>query len=334
MLDNLKIADIRILRYGVGVGVAVFLAAWLDWQLAFITPIFTAKFLIDKPTLSKGTFFELLLAMIATMGVGLLLSGGLTAYPIPMLLLIGLSMLWGYFLFTDPKWNLFATLLLIAVTLLPFMALVHPITPLVLASGLVTSGTVAAIIFALVHIYIPDHNAEITEYSPSPLTNEQRWHASFRALIIAMPAICFFYTLQISDAVLTMIFIALLSLMITSEKSIKISAFLIISNTIGGLLAIVSYTVLSIAPSLAFYVLFITLLALLIGHQIYTKPDKAPIYATAFSTLLVLIGSTLLSSGEIDSKTYTRVFQLFLVGTYMIIASLFLETRDWKFLFK
>ena len=50
------------------------------------------------------------------------------------------------------------------------------------------------------------------------------------------------------------------------------------------------------------------------------------------STLLVLIGSTLMSSGDIDSNTLTRIVQLVLIGVYMILASLFLETRNWKFL--
>lgn len=322
--------DIRIWRYGAGVGTAVFLAAWVDWQLAFITPIFTAKFLIDKPVLSTETLIELLLAMVVTMGIGLLLSGGITAYPVPLLLLIGLAMLWSYYLFTDPKWNLFATLLLIAVTLLPFMALVHPATPLILAQGLTISGVAAAAIYTLVHLCLPNPCDKFQGYDASILTAGQRWQAGFRALFISFPVVCVFYTLQINNAALTMIFIALLSLMITSEKSIKLSVFLIISNGLGGILAVISFSLLAAIPNLGFYVLFITTLALLIATQIYTNPEKAPIFATAFSTFLVLVGSTLLSSGEIDDKTFTRLFQLILVAAYMILASLFLETRRWK----
>ena len=39
-----------------------------------------------------------------------------------------------------------------------------------------------------------------------------------------------------------------------------------------------------------------------------------------------------MSSGDIDSNTFIRIFQLVLIGIYMILASLFLETRNWKFL--
>jgi len=335
MSDNLSIDNAtqrRILRFTIGVGLAVFLAAWINWQLAFVAPVFTAKFLVDKPNLHRETIYELLLALIATMGLGLLLSGGITQYPIVLLIAVGLMMAWGYYLFTDPKWNLFATILLIAVLMLPFMAINNPAISIVLASGLAISGAVSVAIFALVHIYLPEPDSEFAGYAAPPIGKEQRWHASFRAMLISFPVVCFFFIFQISEALLTMMFVALLSLMITSEKSVKLSAFLIISNGIGGILAILAFSILAIVPSIFFYTAFIALLAVVIGKKIYTVPEKAPIFATAFSTLLVLIGSTLMSSGDIDSNTFIRIFQLVLVGTYMILASLFLETRQWKFL--
>ncbi|EKO3868463.1 DUF2955 domain-containing protein [Vibrio harveyi] len=335
MSDNLSIDNAtqrRILRFTIGVGLAVFLAAWINWQLAFVAPVFTAKFLVDKPNLHRETIYELLLALIATMGLGLLLSGGITQYPIVLLIAVGLMMAWGYYLFTDPKWNLFATILLIAVLMLPFMAINNPAISLVLASGLAISGAVSVAIFALVHIYLPEPDSEFAGYAAPPIGKEQRWYASFRAMLISFPVVCFFFIFQISEALLTMMFVALLSLMITSEKSVKLSAFLIISNGIGGILAILAFSILAIVPSIFFYTAFIALLAVLIGKKIYTVPEKAPIFTTAFSTLLVLIGSTLMSSGDIDSNTFIRIFQLVLVGTYMILASLFLETRQWKFL--
>ncbi|MHA2714337.1 DUF2955 domain-containing protein [Vibrio owensii] len=335
MSDKLSIDNAtqrRILRFTIGVGLAVFLAAWINWQLAFVAPVFTAKFLVDKPNLHIETIYELLLALIATMGLGLLLSGGITQYPIVLLIAVGLMMAWGYYLFTDPKWNLFATILLIAVLMLPFMAINNPAISVVLASGLAISGAVSVAIFALVHIYLPEPDSVFAGYAAPPIGKEQRWHASFRAMLISFPVVCFFFIFQISEALLTMMFVALLSLMITSEKSVKLSAFLIISNGIGGILAILAFSILAIVPSIFFYTAFITLLAVVIGKKIYTVPEKAPIFATAFSTLLVLIGSTLMSSGDIDSNTFIRIFQLVLVGTYMILASLFLETRQWKFL--
>lgn len=324
--------QVRILRFTVGVGLAVFLAAWLEWDLAHIAPVLTAKFLVDKPTLHRETLIELLLAMLVTIGLGMLLSGGITQYPIPLMMLIGLMMMWGYYLFTNPKWNLFATILILAILVLPFIAITSATVSGFLAGGLTISGVVAIILFTLAHIYFPEPEAEFSGFAPVMLTPHQRWRAAFRALLISFPAVCFFFVFQISEAILTMIFIALLSLMITGEKSVKLSAFLVLSNGLGGLLAIGSFTVLAIVPNIGFYTLFIALLAMVMATRIYTAGEKAPVYVTAFSTLLVLIGSTLLSSGDIDSTTITRIVQLVVVGLYMIVAAYFLETRTWKFL--
>ncbi|WP_295890733.1 DUF2955 domain-containing protein [uncultured Vibrio sp.] len=324
--------QVKIIRYTVGVGLAVFLAALIDWPLAFVAPVFVAKFLVDKAELNKATVYELLIAMLVTMALGLFLSNGITQYPLPLLVVVGLMMLWGYYLFTDPKWNLFATILIIAVLMLPFMAISNPGVSVLLATGLASSGVVAVAIFALVHIYFPEDHKEFQGYQASPLTKQQRWHAAFRAMLISFPVVCFFFVFQISEALLTMMFIALLSLMITSEKSVKLSAFLIITNGIGGLMAIGVFSILSLVPNILFYTLFISLVAIVIATQIYTNPAKAPVYATAFSTVLVLLGSTLMSSGDIDSNMIVRLVQLFIIGVYMIVVSFFLETRNWKFL--
>jgi hypothetical protein len=249
------------------------------------------------------------------------------------MLLVGLMMLWGYYLFTDPKWNLFASILLIAVLLLPFMAISNPSISFVLAKGLSFSGIVAILVFALVHILIPEHNRDFKGYAQPQISDQQRWHAAFRAMILAFPVVCFFYVFQITSALLTMIFIAILSLQITGEKSIKLSAFLMISNAIGGVLATIMFSILTVVPNLIFYTLVTCYMAAVMGYKIYTIPAKAPVYVTAFSTFLVLVGNTVSSTGgDIDSNTWVRILQLVMVGLYMIVASFYLETRDWKFL--
>ncbi|CAM4399692.1 DUF2955 domain-containing protein [Vibrio agarivorans] len=336
MQDNLAAeseAQRRTIRFIVGVGIAVFAAAYFNWSLAFVAPVFTAKFLIEKPSLNSQTVYELVIALVVTMFLGMMLTGGITQYPLILMLLVGLMMLWGYYLFTDPKWNLFASILLIAVLLLPFMAISNPSISFVLAKGLSFSGIVAILVFALVHILIPEHNRDFKGYAQPQISDQQRWHAAFRAMILAFPVVCFFYVFQITSALLTMIFIAILSLQITGEKSIKLSAFLVISNAIGGVLATIMFSILTVVPNLIFYTLVTCYMAAVMGNKIYTIPAKAPVYVTAFSTFLVLVGNTVSSTGgDIDSNTWVRILQLVMVGLYMIVASFYLETRDWKFL--
>ncbi|MCG9786930.1 DUF2955 domain-containing protein [Vibrio mediterranei] len=322
----------RVLRFTLGVGIATFLAAWIDWPLAFVTPIFTAKFLFEKKVLHKDIVYELLLAMIVTVVIGVSLSLGLTQYPVPLLIGVGMLMMLGYYLFLDPKWNLFATILLMSTLMLPFMAIDSPPIAIFLALGLSLSGAIAVAIFAVMHIYMPEREETHHDYQSVPFTSEFRWHSALKAMIVAFPVVCFFFIFQISEALLSMIFIALLSLMITGDKSIKLSLFLLISNGIGGVIAILVFGVLALVPNIVFYTVFISLLAIVIGSKMYSEPTKSPVYATAFNTALVLIGTTLMSSGVIDEKMWIRLGLLGLVALYMMIAAFFIETRQWKVL--
>ncbi|MCL9776774.1 DUF2955 domain-containing protein [Vibrio methylphosphonaticus] len=326
------LVETRILRFTLGVGIATFLAAWIDWPLAFITPIFTAKFLFEKKVMTKDVVYELLLAMVVTVAIGIVLSMGFTHYPIPLLIGVGGLMTIGYYLFLDPKWNLFAMILLMAVLMLPFMAIDSPAVAVYLGFGLSASGAVAVAVFGFVHIYLPEQEVvESSEASPA-MTDEFRWFSAIRASIIALPVVVFFFVFQISEALLSMIFIALLSLMITGEKSIKLGAFLLVSNAIGGVIAIGVFSVLALVPSMFFYTICISLMAIVVGNKMYMEPAKAPIYSTVFNTALVLIGTTMMSSGVIDEKMWIRLGLLFIVAVYMIIAAYFIEARDWKIL--
>ncbi|MFA0438873.1 hypothetical protein BCU70_11960 [Vibrio sp. 10N.286.49.C2] len=329
---NYDAREIRIIRFTLGVGIATFLAAWIDWPLAFVAPIFTAKFLFEKKTMNTGIVYELLLAMVVTVAIGITLSLGFSQYPIPILVGVGALMIAGYFLFLDPKWNLFATILLMAILMLPFMAIENPPVAIFLALGLSLSGAVSVGIFAVMHIYLPEREDNNVVTPGVSMTDHFRWFSALRAAVIAFPVVSVFFVFQISEALLSMIFIALLSLMITGEKSIKLSAFLLISNAIGGVIALIAFSVMSLVPNILFYTLFITLLAVLTGSKMINEPTKAPIYSTAFNTALVLIGTTMMSSGVIDEKMWIRLTLLAVVAVYMVIAAFFVETRQWQWL--
>jgi len=127
--------DRRIIRFVVGVTAAAALAYGINWGLSFVMPVFLAKFLVDKPVLTRQIFDELFLAMIATVLIGLSISNGATHYPLVLLLLVGLLMFWAYYLFMDPEWNLFATILIISA--LPIPEVINPLPKNNAAAGLI-----------------------------------------------------------------------------------------------------------------------------------------------------------------------------------------------------
>ncbi|MEF1304216.1 hypothetical protein QTO17_20235, partial [Vibrio owensii] len=67
----------------------------------------------------------------------------------------------------------------------------------------------------------------------------------------------------------------------------------------------------------------------LLGTKIYTESAKSPVYATAFTGFMVLMGTSM-SSGALDDKFYVRIWQLVLVVAYMVFVTYFFESRDKK----
>ncbi|TMX66074.1 DUF2955 domain-containing protein [Vibrio rotiferianus] len=317
----------RILRYIVTVGCAAFIALWFNWPLAFCTPLLTAKFIVDKPQFHVLHVKQLGYALISTAVIGFLVSTGLPEYKIAFLTVFSLGMLWGYYLFTDPKWVMFATFLMIALILIPSVTIIDQQAALDVGVGFAFSGIVAVALYGLSHVYFPEQEEHTFEgFPPSPLSKEARWNAATRAWMMSFPLVCLYFYFQLSQILLTVAFVMLLSLMATSDKAGKTSMFFVASNMLGGLLAFAAFVTISLVPNLYIYMLVTMVVIALLGTKIYTEPAKAPIYATAFTGFMVLMGTSM-SNGALDDKFYVRILQLLFVVAYMVFMTYFFESR-------
>ncbi|MCG9729569.1 DUF2955 domain-containing protein [Shewanella sp. Isolate13] len=337
MFDNLNsIADIdkaqerRILRYISAVGSATFLAVLFNWPLAFCAPLLTAKFIVDKPQFHILHVKQLGFALVSTAGIGFLLSTGLPEYKFAFLTLFAGLLLWGYYLFTDPKWVMFATFLIIELILLPSVTIIDQQAAVDVGMGFAFSGIVAVSLYAISHVYFPEEaDDEFKGFPPSPLPKHVRWAAAVRALMISFPLVCVYFYFQLSQVLLSVAFILLLSFMTTSEKAGKTSIFYILSNLLGGAVAFVAFLVMSFSPNIYIYLLVMLLVVTLFGRVIYLNPQKAPIFATAFTGFSVLMGTSM-STGALDDKFFVRIFQLLLVTIYLVFMAYFIEGREAK----
>ncbi len=71
--DDLR--SVRIVRFGLGVAIAMAIAFGFDWPLQFLLPVLTASLLGSKqpaPTLRQG--FNNILSIVAAFGLGLMFS--------------------------------------------------------------------------------------------------------------------------------------------------------------------------------------------------------------------------------------------------------------------
>ena len=60
--------------------------------------------------------------------------------------------------------------------------------------------------------------------------------------------------------------------------------------------------------------------ALLFGLGLFSESKWAPLFGMAFSTVLIIIGSTTSSFGDAGAKATTRVIQITLAVVYAVVA--------------
>lgn len=321
MFDKFSSSGRATLRFTLAMTFAIALTAMFDWTLDYIMPVLLAKFLVGKQAPTWHTVYELMLGMLCLVAIAGVASLGLNQYPFPMLLTIALVMFWSYYAFIDPKWNFLATLTLFGIVVIPFFGEGYSNQSLLVALSIAASGAIAILLFVLVNILIP-HQSKHSEEKAELLPTQERIKESARALVIAFPIVCIIYWFGTKDHLLFMIFVTLLSLQATVEKSTKVSIYLIFTNSLGGLFALAALTLVSLNPSIEFYVLLTGTLCFIAAQKIFSPSAKVAIYTGVFDAFLVILLSVAQSpEGDFAASFYQRIIQIFVVSIYMIVAA-------------
>jgi len=217
--------------------------------------------------------------------------------------------------------------LMIALLVIPLVSMLSPDVALVVASGIPGGAAASMLLVWLVYFVFPDPPdvtaAALAASAPPaqtiPAPRDRFWIAAETALVV-MPVFLLFYILQLTNSVLILIFIAMLSSQPGFAKNYKAGGMLILGNVIGGAVAIVFFELLVMVPEFAFLLLLTFLTGLVFGTQVFSGKKTAPLFAMAFSTVLLVIGSTTSGNAEAGAKVYTRVIQIMIAVVYVVTA--------------
>ena len=294
-----------------------------DWPLAFLTPVLTLSFLgapRSRPPIKSLVSF--VAVIIAACVVGLLV-GSLIAYPMVYLLVLALLLFRLFHSKAGGASPLLITWMLIAVLLIPILASLSSRLSLVVAGYLIAGATMAMVCVWLAYMVYPDPYLETVPAAPAgadlPPPKQQLVLAAMSTIVV-FPVAGLFLATQRADAVLILIFIAILTLQPSLAAGYKAGAALIVGNVIGGVASMLFYDLLVIVPQFAFMVLLTLLCALAFGIGLFSESKWAPLFGMAFSTVLLIIGSTTSSFGDADSKASTRVIQITIAVVYAVVA--------------
>ncbi|MEW6997709.1 DUF2955 domain-containing protein [Colwelliaceae bacterium BS250] len=322
---------IRIIRFTIGVTIAIAIAFGFNWPLAFIAPVFVTKFLGNRGSkLPFKALVAVLLVSTAAFIVGILLTKFLLPFPVVFILMMTLMIFlvsyWGY-----SGGNEFViTMLLVGFTLVPMLGLLHQEIASIVTVSFLFSCLVALLITMVMHELVPDKQDVITEQKKDKLQIENiatRFQLALLSCIIIMPVVIFFFYLGLSSSILILIFVAILAQKPDLLIGLKGAKALMVGNTLGGIIAIIMYNFLTVAPTYTFLLLVFAFASIYFARLIFSESPLSPLYAMAFTTVIVLIANGTLGDASAGEKFYTRIIQIGCACGYVIFATYI--TRPW-----
>ncbi|MEP5764290.1 MAG: DUF2955 domain-containing protein [Halieaceae bacterium] len=308
-----------ILRYATGITLCLALAFGIGWMLSSIAPVLTAAFLGNRgPRPSLKASLSILLAIVLIFGTGLFATVYLYHYPLVFLLLFCSAIYLNFYMAASGASTFVVLLCTMAILLLPLIGGPKPWLALSVSTGFFTSALVALVCTQVAHTLFPGGTAVAATLSsdkePQAIA-ASAWLST--AVVLPIAVLCLVFNL--SGAVLPLIMIAMLSQKPDFSTGAAGGKALIAANLGGGLVAVIFFQLLEINPSYPFLLAGFFALALLFGRGLFSDKAIAPLYGSAFSTVLILIGSSTSSFSEgAGSEFYQRIVLIIAAVCYVV----------------
>jgi len=324
--------SIRIMRFAVGVTLAVAISSAIEWPLSFLVPVLTSVFLampIPMPSLKVG--LTNMLYTIAAFSIGLVFTLFLLPFPlayIPMLALVLFNL---YYMLNRGGSFWFVLMSLLAVLILPLLGNAHEGLAAGFAFGFVFSGWVTIFMLWLAHLLVPDPaGTPLLPKKPGmqPGYSLPAAQAALKSTIAVLPIVVLFITFEFTGMLLVMVFAAIFTLAPEVSKGKAAGINSMKSTVIGGLYAFVFYHLLVAVPEYHFFVALMFLTTLFFARNIFSDKPSAKYYASAFSTLFILVNSSLGEDASFTSAFFLR-FLFIMLATIYVVFSLMVFDRYW-----
>ncbi len=310
----------RILRYTLGVMTGIALSQLVGWQLSYIMPILLSMILVG-PAFDVKAATGFVLVIFGGCLIGLLLAMTVISYPAVCLLILGL-MLFRIFYAANKGLAPFAVIMsVMGITVIPLLSIPSIKLSVELVEALLSSGVIAVLV-ALVFFYLIPTVPQETPQPAAPanaftLNNAQ---AAFISTAVIWPLLALYFTFSWST-ILILVFAAILAQKPDLATTVKGGAALVIANFAGGLVAVGIYWCLVFAPEPLFLIVIMGFAALVFAQKIFSDDPMAQLYGSAFTAVLLLVGSTAASQdGNAAEAFIGRVFQITMAALYVAVA--------------
>jgi hypothetical protein len=319
---------LRVIRYAVGTTIAMAVAMGFNWPLAYIVPVLSLGFLATPdpcPTPAQGLKFVAVVSIASFLG--LQFAGWFLPFPLVCIALVGLVLFRIFYAKASGGSPVLIMWLMISFTVIPLVGLMSPGAATLVALAIPAAAAVSMLLIWLVYFIFPDPRevtaAALAASAPPEQQlppHDERFRIAVETTLVVMPLLVLFYLLQLTNALLILIFVTMLSSQPGFAKNFKAGVMLLLGNLIGCLSALVIYETLVLMPEYYFLLLVTLLTGLIFGGQLFSGKKSAPLFGMAFSTVLLVLGSAISGSADDDVNPYERVVQIMIAVTYVVTA--------------
>jgi len=324
--------SIRVIRFSVGVTLAVAFAYGVGWPLSFLLPVLTSVFLalpMPAPSIKQGlnNMMQTLFAFV----VGIVFNLVFMSFPLAYIPMLGLVLFNIYYYMNRGGSFWLVLMLLLAVLIVPMMGTVHQALALGFADGFVLSGILTVFMIWLAYGLFPDTDeVKALPKRPGFQSGYSRPAAllAFKSTLAVLPIAIFFISFNLTGQLLVMVNAAIFSLSPDVAKGRQAGVKSVITTLAGGAMAWVFYYILVVVPEFYFFVMLMFLTTILFATRIFSDRPRAGYYGSAFVALLILVNSSLDAGTDFGSNFIWRVIFLTLATIYVVVALRVLE-RFW-----
>ena len=309
------------LRLAFGVTACFAAVEALGWDATFLAPLLAVSMLVKlqrPPSLTEGLGVIVLIAL--STGAVLALTTALIGSPAVLILALALVMYLSFYAHRRGAPELAMLLLQISAVSLPVIAVLSPDGAGAFATTLLSAGGVALITVWAAHAAFPAP----TDAAPAATATRaaEPVPAARHALldtVVLFPVLAWYILDATQVAVVVLIVIVTLLRQIDPAQGQRAALGLILGNLIGGVAAAIVYNLVLMSNTLLFFITACLAASLGFAGRIATAGDRAPVYAIAFATFILLLGlgMTPLPGGSGEAFV-SRLLYVLLASAYAI----------------
>lgn len=303
------------LRIGFGAALGFVLAEFTGAPIFFLAPLLAVQLLASMqqpPTLRQGIGLVVLIAV--TSGVTLLLAGAFASRPLVYVVLIAVTLFFGFLLDTAGKTATAGNLLTMTATI-PLLVTQSAESATALAGSFIGATAIAVLTAWLAFAAFPGPPAETM--APPPVRRASPRTALVNTLLL-FPVLLLFMLDGRTTFVVLMVIIAIIR---QSDRSAGPRAMiaLLAGNCLGGLVATIAFAFVTLQPSFVFFLLIVLLVGLTFGARAAAGGAQAPLFSIALASFVILLGIGVSPLPAESGEAFTaRLWNVMLAGVYAV----------------